>query len=70
MRETAASFEVRNARSDELPAQSLPASEGWMREAASVGFERKLCFGFEPARPGKLMEIVRLDPYRTAPAAD
>ena len=26
-------------------------------------------FGFEPARPGKLMEIVRPDPYRTAPAA-
>lgn len=25
-------------------------------------------FGFEPARPGKLMEIVRPDPYRTAPA--
>ena len=26
-------------------------------------------FGFEAARPGKLMEIVHPDPYRTAPAA-
>lgn len=26
-------------------------------------------FGFETARPGKLMEIVRSDPYRAAPAA-
>jgi hypothetical protein len=42
MSEATASFEVRNAGLDDLPAQSLYASEGWVRDTAFVEFDRKL----------------------------